>query len=311
MDTRAPAPAYRPGMPHASSTGVFLSPKLHRVLPFTLVYEGGYSDDPHDPGGKTMKGIIQRVYDGYRDRKGLPRQWVKYIRDAEVEEIYQDNYWALIRGDQLPDGVDLVVFDFCVNSGPGRAIMEAQRVLGLRIDGMLGPATLAALERCDPEKFIRAYVEARRAFLHKLSTFWRFGTGWIRRCKAVEQAALGMVGHPVAIDLHPDEYYEISGHQVAIAAAPHEDADEQSEEQGRAFPEDPAPPRTTELGLAGGGTSSLAYAAPGIVQRATLDGTLTFRSLALALLSEPLFWAGMAMLWGSLAAWLWRRRHAA
>lgn len=311
MDTAMtfPGQGYAGALAGMPGVGAILSPKLHRALPFVLAYEGGYSDDPHDPGGKTMKGIIQRVYDGYRRSKGLPTQWVKYIRDAEVEEIYKLNYWDQVRGDQLPDGVDLVVMDFGVNSGPPRAIMEAQRVLGLRIDGMLGPATLDALQRVDAAWFIKAYVEARRRFLRALSTFWRFGKGWLSRCAAVEQAALGMVGHPVVVDLHPDEYHEVAGHPVALQFAPLDSADEQSEGQGRAYPEAPKPPMGTEVALGSSGGGSMAMAAPRVIANAGMSGRITLMSLTVAIVSEPMFWIGMAALWGAVGVFIWRRRH--
>ena len=44
----------------------FRPPRFLACLPFTLKEEGGYSNDAHDPGGKTMEGIIQREYDRYR-----------------------------------------------------------------------------------------------------------------------------------------------------------------------------------------------------------------------------------------------------
>ncbi|WP_246677573.1 glycosyl hydrolase 108 family protein [Mesorhizobium sp. B2-3-12] len=94
-----------------------------------LAHEGGYSNHPADPGGATMKGVTQRVYDGYRKSKGLSTRSVKGIQTAELNEIYDRQYWDAVKGDLLPAGVDYVVFDGAVNSGPGRSIMWLQQAL--------------------------------------------------------------------------------------------------------------------------------------------------------------------------------------
>lgn len=270
--------------------------RFAEVLPVTLRYEGGYSNDPHDPGGPTMKGVIQRVYDGYRDGRGQPRQSVRRISDAEVLDIYRANYWNLVRGDELPPGLDLAVFDFGVNSGPATATRKLQAVLGLRQDGMMGAATLAEAARRDPVWLIRQYIQARRAYLRSLPTFWRFGEGWMSRCEDLEHQSLAAVGHG-----------DMPNEPVALFSDP----DEQSASQGRAYEQQPRPPMATEIGLAGSGSGSLAVAAPNVISRALETGRITFTSLLMALASEPLFWAGMALLWGGVATWIYRRRHLA
>lgn len=270
--------------------------RFAEVLPVTLKYEGGYSNDPHDPGGPTMKGVIQRVYDGYRDGRGQPRQSVRSISSAEILDIYRSSYWNLVRGDELPIGLDMAVFDFGVNSGPGTATKKLQQVLGLRPDAMMGPATLAEARRRDPVLLIRQYMDARRAYLRSLNTFWRFGRGWMARCDDLEAQCLACVGH---------------GDVVNAPVALLDDPDAQSASQGRATATDPKPPIGTEVGLAGGGGTTLAYAAPNVIARAGQSGRVTVMSLLLALAAEPLFWAGMGLLWGGLATWIYRRRHLA
>lgn len=92
------------------------------ALSRVLVHEAGYVNDPRDPGGATMKGVTQRTYDGYRKRNGLALRPVRQITPTEVGEIYRRSYWAAIHGDTLPAGVDYVVFDGAVNSGPSQSI---------------------------------------------------------------------------------------------------------------------------------------------------------------------------------------------
>jgi lysozyme family protein len=112
-------------------------------LPHILKHEGGWANHPRDPGGATMKGVIQRTYDSWRDRQGQPRQSVRNITDADVAAIYRRDYWDAIKGDDLPAGVDYCIFDFAVNSGINRASRYLQRAVGAGEDGAIGPATLA------------------------------------------------------------------------------------------------------------------------------------------------------------------------
>lgn len=176
---------------------------FQRALPRVLAHEGGYVNDPHDPGGATNKGITFRVYDAHRRRKGLPARDVRRIEAAEVAEIYRLQYWDAVKGDELPPGLDYVLFDGAVNSGPSQSIKWLQRALGnVAVDGVIGQATLAAVtEHGRPEKLIDAVCDRRLGFLRALRTWPRFGRGWSARVAAVRKTgkswALGLGGAPV------------------------------------------------------------------------------------------------------------------
>lgn len=153
-------------------------------LSLVLAHEGGYVNHPNDPGGPTMKGVIQRVYDSYRKLKGLPTQSVKFIDNDEIAEIYKKQYWDLVKGGDLPAGLDYAVFDFAVNSGVSRAIRYLQRLVEVDDDGVIGAGTLAAIyakAKENEEGLIGAYCANRLAFVKSLNTFPVFGTGWTRR----------------------------------------------------------------------------------------------------------------------------------
>lgn len=164
------------------------------VLDFTYKEEGGYGNDPHDPGGATNLGIIQVEYNKFRAAKGQTQQSVKFITRAEADEIYTKSYWNKVDGDELPPGIDLVLYDYGVNSGPGRSIEYAQRVLNVRVDGVMGPIALAAIKEVDPKQFIVKFDTDRLAFLQRLKTYIYFGKGWSARVKRCTNAALAMVG---------------------------------------------------------------------------------------------------------------------
>lgn len=163
-----------------------------QALKLVLVHEGGYVDHREDPGGRTNKGVTQATYDAYRASKGQAARHVRSIANAEVEAIYRDRYWRPIHADEMPAGVAYAVFDFGVNSGPGRAVKDVQRALGAKVDGVVGPDTLALIEAADDEKLIADLCARRLKFLKSLRTWKTFGKGWERRVRGVEAAALAM-----------------------------------------------------------------------------------------------------------------------
>lgn len=169
------------------------------ALKRVLVHEGGYVNHPADPGGATNKGVTQRVYDGWRRRQKKPPISVRDISDAEVAAIYRFQYWDEIRADAMPPGVDYVVFDGAVNSGPSQAVKWLQRALGVVADGIVGAATLDALDRHrDPDVLIADMLSRRLAMLKSLRTWSTFGKGWSRRLAEVKRhgqaVAQGSVG---------------------------------------------------------------------------------------------------------------------
>lgn len=154
----------------------------HPILERTLHYEGGFSNNPHDPGGATMEGVTQRVYDAYRIVHKLPRAPVSQIPNDELDDIYQKQYWNPIRGDILPSGLDASVFDTSVNSGPTEAIILLQKALGVTADGHIGLMTLAKLRGVnDIEGLISRYNALRLGFMHRLRTWRFFDKGWTAR----------------------------------------------------------------------------------------------------------------------------------
>lgn len=161
-------------------------------LPFTLKQEGGNSNDPHDPGGRTHEGITQREYDLYRRGKGMLLQSDYLASEAEVQDIYLKGYWLPHCPDLAP-GVDLSFFDQCVNEGPLEAIKLLQRALEVPCDGMFGPMTDLALRGSEDAQLIKAYAFYREGYYRSLKTYVYFGKDWIRRTQEIEVASAAMV----------------------------------------------------------------------------------------------------------------------
>ncbi len=159
-------------------------------------HEGGYVNDPHDPGGETNMGISKRSY---------PKENIRGMTRARAAQIYREDFWDKLRCDELPDGLDLVAFDAAVNSGPSRGAKWLQQALGVAVDGKVGLATIGAAKNTyTPAAVLRA-VGFRRAFLKTLPTWERYKNGWTKRLDSVEAVASAMAGHdvPVRPDVEP------------------------------------------------------------------------------------------------------------
>ena len=162
-----------------------------KCLETILHHEGGYVNHPKDPGGETNLGVTKRVYEdfgGTKDMKDLTRE--------DVEPIYKKNYWDRVKGDDLPEGLDLCVFDFGVNAGTGRAAKYLQTLIGTVADGGIGPNTLKKLgefvEENGLNETIKMYQTERQKYYESLATFDTFGKGWTRRVVETTRLALEM-----------------------------------------------------------------------------------------------------------------------
>lgn len=167
-----------------------MTDRLAICLPRVLVHEGGYVDNVHDPGGPTMKGVTLAVFRAFKQNQRATPGDLRAISDADLQAIYRMLFWARIRGDDLPVGVDYAVFDFAVNSGVNRAVRFLQQVVGVSDDGVIGPATLAAVRAKAALNLIDEYCARRMRFLRGLGTFATFGRGWTARVSGVETKAV-------------------------------------------------------------------------------------------------------------------------
>lgn len=188
-----------------------------------LVYEGGEVDNPRDPGGRTNRGITQTTFNAYARSIGQPARDVYAITDAEVDAIYKTHFWNVVSGDKLPAGLDFVVFDGAVNSGPGQSGKWLQAALGDHYegarDGMVASKTLQAVEDCvasstsSLETLIYSYCERRLATLHQLRTWTEFGHGWSARISNGLKIADAMAAGDEPE--HPVDVTSVGGHRKA------------------------------------------------------------------------------------------------
>lgn len=138
--------------------------------------EGGYSNNPADPGGATNFGVTQAVAraNGYA---GDMRDFTQ----AQAKAIYRRLYWDAVKADALPDGVRFDIFDGAVNSGVGQSVRWLQRAVGAEADGVIGPKTLAAVASLPPALVCARYNGQRLMFMTGLSNWPTFSRGWAKR----------------------------------------------------------------------------------------------------------------------------------
>ncbi len=166
-----------------------------RALAHVLKQEGGYTNDAYDPGGPTNLGITLADLARFRGLAPTPdlATAVKALTAADVAPIYRAFYWAPCHAPQLPPALALFHFDAAVNHGLGAAGRMLQHALGVDIDGDIGPLTLAAAASADPSATLAIYAGIRRDRYRALSTFWRFGRGWLARVDATLAAAQPLI----------------------------------------------------------------------------------------------------------------------
>ena len=157
---------------------------------FTVVVgeEGGYTDDPNDPGGETNWGISKAAY---------PALDIKDLTEAAAKAIYQRDYWAPSQCDGLPAALAMMVFDAAVNNGVQRAKEWLQAAVGVATDGVIGPQTLAALKTATAtpagvQGTCAEFLARRLDFMAALKTWQSFGLGWSRRLCALPWKAMSL-----------------------------------------------------------------------------------------------------------------------
>lgn len=184
---------------------------LTEALKFTLKWEGGFTNDPVDPGGATNKGIIQSVYNRYRRRKGLDIRSVKNLTDQEMLEIYEKDYWDVVRAKYLKSPLGLVMFDTCVNMGPSGSISRLQMALGLKVTGSWTKEISEVIHTCDAGaialqicrlRFAKRYTRVKEDERQR-----KFLRGWLNRDNDLAKEVRKMIGANIMSD-EDDDYID-------------------------------------------------------------------------------------------------------
>ena len=161
------------------------------ALAHVLIHEGGYVNHPSDPGGMTNLGVTKRVWEEWTGKR-VSEADMRALTPETVAPMYKKKYWDVIRGDDLPTGVDLCVFDAAVNAGVGRASKFLQQAAGVTADGQIGPKTISAVTAKPADEIIEAFCALREAHYRGLNTFDTFGKGWMRRLASIKAESTDM-----------------------------------------------------------------------------------------------------------------------
>ncbi len=162
------------------------------ALAAVLEHEGGFVNHPKDPGGMTNLGVTKRVWETWVG-KTVSEADMRALTPATVAPMYRKQYWDAVKGDELPSGLDYLMFDFAINAGVSRAIRTMQKAIGTTPDGAIGPKTMQALRDAGPDALIAKFSDEKEAFYRSLPTFATFGKGWLRRVAEVKSHAVTLL----------------------------------------------------------------------------------------------------------------------
>ena len=163
-----------------------------------IKHEGGFVNHPKDPGGMTNLGVTKKVWDDWTGGNA-DEQEMRSLTPDKVAPLYKKRYWDAIKGDDLPSGIDLCVFDCAVNAGVSRAARFLQRTAQVTTDGIIGPGTLKAVQALSTSLVIRDFCAQREMHYKSLPTFPTFGKGWMARLDRVEDDAMKMSSPSVPV----------------------------------------------------------------------------------------------------------------
>jgi lysozyme family protein len=162
--------------------------RFDRCMVEEFVHEGGFVNDPQDPGGMTNLGATKRVWEEWVGHP-VTEAAMRALTQEAVKPLYHSRYWLAASCDKLPAGVDLMVLDTAINMGVSRACKYLQSAAGVTADGHVGPQTLAAVATRDPAVLLSQIYSLRGSFYRASPNFPRFGKGWLRRLNEVRVKA--------------------------------------------------------------------------------------------------------------------------
>ena len=155
--------------------------RFDACLAFTLAREGLFNDDPRDSGRATMKGVTLATYRDWTDNPAATADELRAITDPQLRALYSVRYWQPCRCQDLPAGVDLMVFDHGVNCGVRRSAILVQNAVGVTADGWIGPATLAGVHKIPVASLIDMLARMQDHYYRRLVSFPTYGRGWLSR----------------------------------------------------------------------------------------------------------------------------------
>jgi lysozyme family protein len=158
------------------------------AMEFVFEWEGGYDNDPDDPGGETKYGI---------DKRSHPGVDIKNLTKDQAKDIYFEKYWLKAQCDKLYPILAVTLFNYSVNMGIGQAAKFLQRAIGVVADGRIGPKTLNAVKDKNPESVAIDMIDQGEGFYRSLAknkpVLRKYLKGWLNRNNALEEFIKGFI----------------------------------------------------------------------------------------------------------------------
>lgn len=151
-----------------------------KAFQLTVGLEGGYSNNPADPGLETKYGISHRAH---------PDVDIKSLTLDQAKEIYRRDYWQAARCDSMPERIGHLVFDCAVHHGVKTAIKLLQRALKVADDGEFGPITRGTLQASNTNETASLLMAQRTLYLITCGAWQTYKLGWMKRCFEIARAA--------------------------------------------------------------------------------------------------------------------------
>ncbi len=163
---------------------------------FVIRMEGGYVNDPHDPGGETKYGISRRAY---------PHLGVANLTIDNARALYHRDYWRAAECERLAPRLAIALFDCAVNQGVGKAKRLLQHAVRVRVDGIIGPVTRAAINSMDEDVLLLDFLSHRLRSYAKTRNAARYMRGWSRRVLSLHALLLSGIATSSPVPLSKPE----------------------------------------------------------------------------------------------------------
>ena len=163
----------------------------------TLSVEGGYQCDSNDKGNWTGGNIGVGLLKGTKygiSAASFPDVDIKNLTKEQAEYLYKTRYWGRYKCDYMPDALSVAVFDYVFLSG-SQGIRDLQKVLGVKVDGVVGNQTIGACNTKPLKQIIKEYFDKRMDYVIMLGNkpkFSKYKQGWINRVNHVRTVCEGL-----------------------------------------------------------------------------------------------------------------------
>ena len=145
-----------------------------KSVEFVFAHEGCFSDDPADAGGLTRWGISQ---------KNHPDVDIRNLTQEQATKIYQSEYWDACKCGDMPPALAFVVFDMAVNQGAGVAVRDLQKLLNVKVDGIIGAETMAMIRLLSDIGVNQSVISLTTERIYRYAALGKIGymRGWAKR----------------------------------------------------------------------------------------------------------------------------------